>query len=72
MKSELQTLGGKIVAQTGMAQGPNRDGSIGFVKGWTTRVSLFACKNDDTEEVPTTTVVEKDGKSNSVEEEVNN
>eukprot|EP00594_Rhizosolenia_setigera_P020904 CAMPEP_0178981296 /NCGR_PEP_ID=MMETSP0789-20121207/26982_1 /TAXON_ID=3005 /ORGANISM="Rhizosolenia setigera, Strain CCMP 1694" /LENGTH=1337 /DNA_ID=CAMNT_0020671823 /DNA_START=365 /DNA_END=4378 /DNA_ORIENTATION=- len=74
VKSELQTLGGKIVAQTGMAQGPNRDGSIGFVKGWTTRVSLFACKNDDTEEeAPTTSsVVEKDDKSNSVEEEVNN
>jgi len=40
VKKELQGLGGKIVAQSGLAKGP--DGTIGFVKGWTNRQSHFA------------------------------
>ena len=40
VKKELQGLGGKIIAQSGMAKGP--DGSRGFADGWTTRRSLVS------------------------------
>lgn len=39
VKKELQGMGGKIVAQSGLAKGP--DGTVGFVKGWTKRSSAF-------------------------------
>lgn len=39
VKKELKGLGGKIIAQSGMAKGP--DGTDGFQIGWTTRVSQF-------------------------------
>jgi len=45
VKKELKGLGGKIIAQSGMAKGP--DGTIGFVLGWTKRISKF---NETTEE----------------------
>merc|ERR1711935_951495 len=37
--------GGKIIAQSMMAKGP--DGTIGFMAGWTNRVSLYADKDED-------------------------
>lgn len=37
VKKELQGMGGKIMAQTGMAKGP--DGTNGFAPGWTARLS---------------------------------
>ena len=41
VKKELKDgLGGQIVAQSGMAKGP--DGTCGFVDGWTKRKSPFA------------------------------
>lgn len=40
VKKELQGLGGKIIAQSGMAKGP--DGTNGFAKGWTKRLSPYA------------------------------
>lgn len=39
VKKELQNLGGKIIAQSCMAKGP--DGTMGFHAGWTDRVSKF-------------------------------
>jgi hypothetical protein len=42
VKEELRNLGGKIIAQSSMARGP--DGSLGFVVGWTKRES----KHDQT------------------------
>mmetsp|Transcript_15204 Transcript_15204/g.35226 ORF Transcript_15204/g.35226 Transcript_15204/m.35226 type:complete len:1259 (-) Transcript_15204:365-4141(-) len=36
--------GGTIMAQSMMARGP--DGTIGFIAGWTKRVSLYATNND--------------------------
>jgi len=39
VKNELKGLGGKIIAQSGMAKGP--DGTVGFMNGWTTRMSKF-------------------------------
>lgn len=39
VKNELKGLGGKIMAQSGMAKGP--DGTNGFVKGWTKRISQY-------------------------------
>mmetsp|Transcript_16330 Transcript_16330/g.30917 ORF Transcript_16330/g.30917 Transcript_16330/m.30917 type:complete len:215 (+) Transcript_16330:107-751(+) len=49
VKKELQNLGGKIIAQSCMAKGP--DGSMGFHSGWTSRVSKFnmnetACRDE--------------------------
>lgn len=44
VKKELRYMGGKIVAQSGLAKGP--DGTIGFKSGWTNRVSRFADKTD--------------------------
>jgi hypothetical protein len=40
VKKELQGLGGKIIAQSGMAKGP--DGTSGFAQGWTSRQSPYA------------------------------
>jgi len=40
VKRELKDLGGKIIAQSGMAKGP--DGTIGFTPSWTKRISRFA------------------------------
>ena len=37
VKKELQGMGGKIMAQSRMAKGP--DGTNGFVHGWTSRLS---------------------------------
>jgi len=37
VKKELQGMGGQIMAQSGMAKGP--DATIGFVPGWTKRLS---------------------------------
>merc|ERR1712087_374817 len=45
VRKELQDMGGKIVAQSGLALGP--DGSIGFASGWTKRVSKFASKDEN-------------------------
>jgi len=42
VKRELKGLGGKIIAQSGMAKGP--DGTNGFADGWTSRESKFAIK----------------------------
>jgi len=39
VKKELKGMGGQIMAQSRMAKGP--DGTNGFVKGWTTRLSVF-------------------------------
>ena len=39
VKKELRGMGGQIMAQSRMAKGP--DGTNGFVKGWTTRLSVF-------------------------------
>lgn len=39
VKKELQGLGGKIIAQSCMAKGP--DGTKGFPSGWTTRISRY-------------------------------
>merc|ERR1712038_313255 len=39
VKNELKGLGGKIIAESGMAKGP--DGTNGFHAGWTTRISKF-------------------------------
>ncbi len=39
VKKELKGLGGKIIAQSCMAKGP--DGTHGFVPGWTSRLSKF-------------------------------
>lgn len=47
--------GGKIMAQSMMAKGP--DASIGFMAGWTNRVSLYADKDED--------AVESQGESQS-------
>lgn len=50
MKKELQGLGGQIIAQSGMAKGP--DGTIGFVQGWTSRQSPFVVTiSDDDDQV---------------------
>jgi len=40
VKRELKDLGGKIIAQSGMAKGP--DGTIGFALGWTKRICRFS------------------------------
>lgn len=40
VKKELKDLGGKIIAQSGMAKGP--DGTIGFVNGWTKRTCTYS------------------------------
>lgn len=45
VRKELQDMGGKIVAQSGLASGP--DGSFGFARGWTKRVSKFASKDEN-------------------------
>jgi len=45
VKKELKGLGGKIIAQSGMAKGP--DDTNGFPLGWTKRISRF---NQTTEE----------------------
>jgi len=47
VKREMQNMGGRIVAQSGMAKGP--DGTIGFVQGWTKRVSAFVLTDEDNE-----------------------
>lgn len=39
VKKELKNLGGQIIAQSGMAKGPDAYGILGFAAGWTTRVS---------------------------------
>jgi cold shock CspA family protein len=50
VKKELQGLGGQIIAQSGMAKGP--DGTIGFVQGWTSRQSPFVVTiSDDDDQV---------------------
>ena len=49
MKKELQGLGGQIIAQSGMAKGP--DGTSGFVQGWTSRQSPFVTISDDDDQV---------------------
>lgn len=43
----LQGLGGKIIAQSCMAKGP--DGTLGFNPGWTTRVSKYAAVPQDSQ-----------------------
>jgi len=40
VKKELQGMGGRIVAQSGLAKGP--DDTIGFAQGWTKRSSRFS------------------------------
>jgi cold shock CspA family protein len=40
VKKELQGMGGKIIAQSGMAKGP--DGTNGFPEAWTPRPSWYA------------------------------
>jgi len=40
VKRELKDRGGKIIAQSGMAKGP--DGTIGFALGWTTRSCTYS------------------------------
>lgn len=42
VKSELKGMGGKIVAQSSMAEGP--DGTSGFKKGWTKRLSKYVAE----------------------------
>jgi len=49
VKKELQGMGGKIMAQSRMAKGP--DGTNGFAPGWTTRVSLHVEEEEEEEEV---------------------
>ena len=39
VKKELKDLGGKIIAQSNQAKGP--DGTNGFLSGWTQRKNLF-------------------------------
>jgi len=39
VKKELKDLGGKIIAQSGMAKGP--DGTNGFPPGWTKRICIY-------------------------------
>jgi hypothetical protein len=51
VKRELQGLGGKIIAQSGMAKGP--DGTSGFVPGWTSRQSPFIVIPEDSIELDT-------------------
>ena len=41
-------LGGQIMAQSGMAKGP--DGTQGFPPGWTQRASSYATSSDEEEE----------------------
>jgi len=47
VKRELKDMGGKIIAQSGMAKGP--DGTTGFALGWTKRI----CKYSQIEEEST-------------------
>ncbi len=57
-------MGGQIMAQSRMAKGP--DGTNGFVKGWTTRLSVFV-----KEFVPSIESIEASGfESNNVEMQV--
>jgi len=48
VKKELQGMGGKIMAQSRLATGP--DGTNGFTPGWTKRVSLHDVVNDEDED----------------------
>ncbi|KAL7537384.1 hypothetical protein ACHAXR_007788 [Thalassiosira sp. AJA248-18] len=48
VKKELQGMGGKIMAQSRMAKGP--DGTNGFAPGWTKRVSLYVEEEEEEEE----------------------
>lgn len=45
VKKELKEMGGQIMAQSRMAKGP--DGTTGFDFGWTTRVSVYAIREED-------------------------
>lgn len=44
--------GGKIIAQSSMAKGP--DGTVGFAEGWTTRISQFTAPSSTADEAPDT------------------
>eukprot|EP00984_Skeletonema_dohrnii_P001102 scaffold343_cov82-Skeletonema_dohrnii-CCMP3373.AAC.1 len=64
VKKELRGMGGQIMAQSRMAKGP--DGTNGFVKGWTTRLSVFV-----KEFVPSIESIEASGfEANDVETQV--
>ena len=41
VKSEMKGQGGLIVAQSYMAKGPGSNGAVGFISGWTQRVSSY-------------------------------
>lgn len=47
VKKELQGMGGKIMAQSRMAKGP--DGTVGFAPGWTKRTSPNAVAEEEEE-----------------------
>ncbi|KAL7493312.1 hypothetical protein ACHAWT_002339 [Skeletonema menzelii] len=64
VKKELKGMGGQIMAQSRMAKGP--DGTNGFAKGWTTRLSAFV-----KEFVPSIESIEASGfELNNVETQV--
>eukprot|EP00586_Coscinodiscus_wailesii_P004868 CAMPEP_0172483654 /NCGR_PEP_ID=MMETSP1066-20121228/10705_1 /TAXON_ID=671091 /ORGANISM="Coscinodiscus wailesii, Strain CCMP2513" /LENGTH=1257 /DNA_ID=CAMNT_0013247641 /DNA_START=395 /DNA_END=4168 /DNA_ORIENTATION=- len=45
VRNDLKGMGGKIVAQSGLAKGP--DNTNGFRSGWTKRVSKYTANNDN-------------------------
>mmetsp|Transcript_21788 Transcript_21788/g.30717 ORF Transcript_21788/g.30717 Transcript_21788/m.30717 type:complete len:1474 (-) Transcript_21788:2380-6801(-) len=45
VRKELKGLGGKIMAQSGMAKGP--DGTTGFAPGWTDRTSQYLVQEEE-------------------------
>jgi len=70
VKNELKGLGGKIIAQSGMAKGP--DGTNGFHVGWTTRISKFpppenAVETDEKDDNDNNNSNLNDTKSNEIE-----
>jgi len=63
VKKELRDLGGKIVAQSGLAKGP--DGTKGFSPGWTKRVSAFGVVMEEADGNNGENTVEKHGETES-------
>ena len=59
VKNELKGLGGKIIAQSCMAKGP--DNTLGFYPGWTARVSKYA-EAATPQDSPLETSLNKDAK----------
>lgn len=61
VKKELQDMGGKIVAQSCLAKGPN--GTNGFPEGWTNRVSKYDNQIEEEDKISREEIeiVENDG-----------